>query len=321
MKKYKFIDLFSGIGGFHIAFENVGAECVFACDKDKWARQVYQANFNMPPDRLAEDITTVNPADIPDFDILCAGFPCQSFSILGRRKGFADEIRGTMFFYILEILKQRRPKAFFLENVKGLLTAQDGECFRIISESLQELGYSFNYKIVKGTDHNIPQVRQRVFIIGFLGDTVDSTFEFAPQVPLTKTLEEIFECQTINRKIARTMVSSFTGMPPQSFRCWDYYIVDGMGRRLTAKEGKRIMGFPDSFDMSSVSNERAIRQLGNAVIVPAIQANAEQLIKYLRKMDEKGLFSFNNLCKVVPVNDDFKTGIVNENLKLAENAA
>lgn len=319
MNKYKFIDLFSGIGGFHIAFENAGAECVFACDKDKWARQVYQANFNMPQERLAEDITKVNPADIPDFDILCAGFPCQSFSILGRRKGFADETRGTMFFYVLEILKQRRPKAFFLENVKGLLTAQDGQCFEIISKSLQELGYSFHYKIVKGTDHNIPQVRQRVFMIGFRDEkTANSGFNFAQPVPLTKTLEEIFECKTINRKIARTMVSSFTGMPPQSFRCWDYYIVDGVGRRLTAKEGKRIMGFPDSFDMSCVSNERAIRQLGNAVIVPAIQANAEQLLTYLRELEKKGLYSSSQVA-TMPSNDNVE--IANENTKMDAQAA
>ncbi len=121
MTQYKFIDLFSGVRGFDIAFENAGAKCVFACDKDKWARRVYQANFNMPPDCIADDITTLNPADIPDFDILCAGFPCQSFSVLGRRQGFADQTRGTMFFYILEILKQRRPRAFFFGKRKGVI--------------------------------------------------------------------------------------------------------------------------------------------------------------------------------------------------------
>lgn len=162
-RKFTFIDLFAGIGGFRIALESIGGKCVFSSEIDEHACQMYEANFG---DNPFCDITKLNPEDIPDFDILCAGFPCQSFSICGRQKGFIDKTRGTLFFDIVRILKFKKPKAFILENVKNLATHDKGRTLTVIIDTLNNLGYSVSYKVLNAKDFGVPQNRERIIIVG-----------------------------------------------------------------------------------------------------------------------------------------------------------
>ncbi|WP_300453739.1 DNA (cytosine-5-)-methyltransferase [Fusobacterium sp.] len=160
---YKFIDLFAGIGGFRIALEKIGFKCIFSAEIDKHACEVYKANFG---DNSYCDITELDPKTIPDFDLLCAGFPCQAFSISGKQKGFYDDTRGTLFFNICEILKEKKPKAFILENVKNLEKHDKGNTLRIMLDSLQKLGYTVNYKVLNARDFKSPQNRERIILVG-----------------------------------------------------------------------------------------------------------------------------------------------------------
>lgn len=162
-EKFTFIDLFAGIGGFRIALESIGGRCVFSSEIDEHACEMYKANFG---DDSYCDITKLDPSTIPDFDILCAGFPCQSFSICGKQKGFIDETRGTLFFDIVRILKKKRPKAFILENVKNLTTHDKGRTLTVIIDTLSNLGYSVNYKVLNAKDFGVPQNRERILIVG-----------------------------------------------------------------------------------------------------------------------------------------------------------
>lgn len=287
--KITFVDMFCGIGGFHFAFNNLGAKCVFACDNNKYARQTYELNFKeidrelFESGHFAEDITTVASDDMPDFDVFCAGFPCQPFSTAGYRKGFEDPNRGNMFFEVLRLIKAKRPRAFFLENVKGLTNHDKGRTFRIIQEKLTELGYSFHYKLVKGTDHNVPQLRARIYMVGFRDETTEnSKFVFPEPEPLTCTLSDILggKCDRVAARALMTMGWAKRIDAPFN---WSVYMVDGKEHMITVDESRRLMGFPETFkfpDSLSMSNRRI--QLGNAVIVPAIQATARKIIEYIQ---------------------------------------
>ena len=283
--KLKFIDLFAGIGGFHIAFSNAGAKCVFASEWDNAARKTYEANFQKTDPELFEsgnfagDITEVEPKKVPDFDILTGGFPCQPFSQAGHKKGFEDT-RGTLFFNIAQIIQEKQPKAFFIENVRNLLNHNDGKTFATIKKTIEEdLGYSFHYKIVKGTDFNIPQHRPRLFMVGFKDKNVK--FEFPNPVPLVKTMSDIFDAPC-EKKVGYTLRVGGKGSPITDRRNWDSYRVNGEVVRLGLKEGKRMMGLPEDF-VFPVSHSQAMKQMGNAVVVPAIQAVAEEIIKSLNE--------------------------------------
>lgn len=160
----KLYDLFSGIGGFRLPFEQLGYECVGSCEINKYAREIYKHNFGEYP--TDNDVTMVRPSELPDFDTLTAGFPCQAFSIAGKRMGFADT-RGTMFFEITRIISEKRPQTLLLENVKGLLNHDNGRTFITILNSLDELGYDVEWQVINGK-YYVPQNRERVFIIGHL---------------------------------------------------------------------------------------------------------------------------------------------------------
>ena len=164
----KFYDLFCGIGGFRIGMEKNGHECVGSCEIDEQARQVYTKNFGCEPEQ--RDATKLNPKELPDFDCLCAGFPCQSFSIAGKHGGFEDT-RGTLFFEIIRIARERKPSILFLENVKGLLSHNKGQTFETILKALDELGYWYEWQIINSQDYGVPQNRERVYIIGHLAGT------------------------------------------------------------------------------------------------------------------------------------------------------
>lgn len=284
-KKFKFIDLFAGIGGFHMAFHNVGAECVFVSEWDEAARKTYKANFEkVSPDIFIDegnlfvgDITKINAHDIPDFDILTGGFPCQPFSQAGLKKGF-NEARGTLFFDVARILKAKQPSAFFLENVRGLLSHNGGKTFDTIRRILtDDLGYSFYYKIVRASDFGVPQHRPRLYMVGFKDKSID--FHFPEPTGLKMTMSDVFEGNA-ERRIGYTLRVGGRGSDINDRRNWDAYIVDGEVKRLTPKEGLRMQGFPDDF-IFPVSNAQAMKQLGNSVAVPAVQVVAQEIIKEL----------------------------------------
>ncbi len=286
-KPITFIDLFAGIGGFHFAFHNLGAKCVFVSEWDEPARKTYETNFKkIEPNLFNEktftgDITKVNPKDVPDFDILTAGFPCQPFSQAGFKKGFTDS-RGTLFYDIVRIIKEKKPAAIFLENVSNLLKHDDGKTFATIKRIIEdELKYSFHYKIVRASDFNVPQHRARLFMVGFRNRNIK--FDFPEPIPLTKTMSDIFGGR-VPKKIGYTLRVGGRGSGIKDRRNWDSYLVNGKVKRLSPKEGKKMMGFPEDF-IFPVSDGQAMKQLGNAVAIPAIQATAKQIIKALKQYD------------------------------------
>ena len=289
---YKFIDLFAGIGGFHLALHDLGARCVFAAEINKHARSTYIHNHSkispelFAADNFAADIKEVTPGNIPDFDILCGGFPCQPFSQAGYKRGFHDahENRGNLFFDIIEIIKAKQPAAYFLENVRHIKNHDEGRTFKAIRAELEKLGYSFKWKMVKASDHGLPQHRPRIFMVGFKGETTEeSTFGFPPAEPLTTSMSDIFG-EPCNKTVGYTLRVGGRGSGLLDRRNWDSYSLSGREVRLTPKEGIKMMGFPGDFEFP-VSETQAMKQLGNSVAVSAVRATAAQMMAY---MDARG---------------------------------
>jgi len=292
---FTFIDLFAGIGGFHLAFHNLGGKCVFASEMDIHARKTYEHNFKKIEPELFEnrlfnnDIRNISPTDIPDFDILCAGFPCQPFSQAGFKRGFEDNHnseRGNLFFNIVDILEEKRPKAFFLENVRGLIKHDNGNTFKVIRNILEnELGYSFYFKIVKASDYGLPQLRPRAFMIGFRDESFLKGFNFPEKKPLKFNMSDVWNGQC-SREIGFTLRVGGRGSKIDDRRNWDSYLVDGEIRQIGIEQGKKMQGFPDDFEFP-VSKTQGIKQLGNSVAIDAIQIVAKQLITYLDTLTSK----------------------------------
>lgn len=304
--KFKFIDLFAGIGGFHLAMHRLGGECVFASEIDPFARKTYEKNFkSISPELFKnglfnDDIRKIAPQEIPDFDVLCAGFPCQPFSQAGFKRGFEDNHnseRGNLFFNIAEILEAKRPRAFFLENVRGLSTHDGGKTFKTIVDILRnELGYSVHYKIVKATDYGLPQHRPRTFIIGFRDDNeLEMGFSFPAQVPLKFTMSDVWE-GSCSREIGFTLRVGGRGSSIDDRRNWDSYLVNGKVCRLGPKEGKRMQGFPEDFEFP-VNNVQAMKQLGNSVAVDAIELVGKNLVNYMIDLNETSKLT-NNMSTI-----------------------
>jgi DNA (cytosine-5)-methyltransferase 1 len=290
---FKFIDLFAGIGGFHIACHNNGGRCVFASEKDKFARQTYTANFkDIAPDLFnkkgeptkyfAGDITKVDIDDIPDFDVLCAGFPCQPFSNVGLKKGFEDT-RGTLFFDIARIIEAKQPKAFLLENVRGLLNHDDGKTFKVITKTIKKLGYNFHYQVIRASDYGVPQHRPRLYMVGIRKDIKDD-FKFPEPVPLKFNLAKVFNGKTCNAEISRTLRVGGRRSGLNDRRNWDTYLVDGKEVFIGIEEAKKLQGFPNEF-VFPVSEMQAMKQLGNSIAIPAAQAIIKEIKKTINKKD------------------------------------
>lgn len=293
--KFTFIDLFAGIGGFHLAMHRLGGVCVFASEIDEYARLTYELNYRKISPKLFEnnlfnkDIRAVSTRDIPDFDILCAGFPCQPFSQAGQKRGFDDNHnseRGNLFFNIAEIIEAKRPKAFFLENVRGIVTHDGGNTFRVIREILEtELGYSFYFKIVQASDYGLPQLRPRAFMVGFRDEEFMRGFSFPPPTPLKFTMSDVWGGKC-TRKIGFTIRVGGRGSDIEDRRNWDSYSVDGKVRQLSYIEARKMQGFPDNFEFP-VSPTQAIKQLGNSVAVDAIEAVAKNMINYMKNLNPR----------------------------------
>lgn len=271
----KFFDLFSGIGGFHLGMEQAGHKCVGACEVDKHARQIYTKHF--PKTKIWNDATKINPEEIPNFDCLCAGFPCQTFSLAGNRFGF-KESRGTLFFEIARIAGQKKPRFLFLENVRGLLSHDRGKTFGTILATLDELGYDAQWQVLN-SKYFVPQNRERIFIIGYLRGT--------PR-PKIFPIKESYEGNSITRsktqgkgeriqnKISGTIDANY--FKGHATRTMIHRKSTKGIRRLTPLECERLQGFPDDFTIGPPNYER-YRCLGNAVTVPVIKYIAKRFIK------------------------------------------
>ena len=301
--KIRFIDLFAGIGGIRKAFEDTNTECVFSSEWDKFASKTYEENYGEKPDG---DITQINEKDIPDHDILLAGFPCQPFSHIGKREGFTHETQGTLFFDVLRILKEKRPKAFLLENVKGLVTHDNGNTFKVILKSLKkELGYSVFYRILDAQRFGLPQRRERIIIVGFRPDLKVDDFEFPEgsneRVAVGTILEENPKGYSISKHLQETYLFKKNDGKPQIIdknsdiqvntlvasyhkiqRLTGTFVKGGeTGLRLYSElECKRLMGFPDDFKVP-VSRTQMYKQFGNSVAVPMIKAVADKMKHFL----------------------------------------
>lgn len=305
---FTFIDLFAGIGGIRLAFENLGGKCVFSSEWNKDARDMYFANFGEYP---KGDITQISSNEIPNFDVLLAGFPCQPFSIIGDKEGFKHSTQGTLFFEIQRILKDKKPRAFMLENVRNLVSHDNGNTFNVILSSLKDLGYQVHYKILNALDFGLPQKRERIIICGFL-DEVDFNFSKVFYANTRKNLNDILESNVDkkyfvkeNIKISRlnrmkkTLEKPYIThenvggqVTPHHFSCAlragasaNYLLVNNE-RRLTEREMLRLQGFPDDFKIV-VSYTKLKSQAGNSVAVPVIEAVAKEMLKSLCAFDNK----------------------------------
>lgn len=295
--KFKFIDLFAGIGGFRMAFQNLGGKCIFSSEWDKFSQKTYEANFGEVP---FGDITKIDEKQIPNHDILLGGFPCQPFSIagvskknsLGRQHGFQDETQGTLFFDIARIIQTKRPKAFLLENVKNLVSHDKKRTFKVIKGALEELGYSIHTRVLDGK-HFVPQHRERIFIVGFDKKIFhgNEKFEF-PQLPKKEYAikdilqEEVEEKYTLSDKLwsylqehARKHKAKGNGfgfgltningisrtISARYYKDSSEILIpqDGKNpRRLTPRECARLQGYPEKF-IIPVSNNQTCKQFGD----------------------------------------------------------
>lgn len=287
---YTFIDLFAGIGGFHLALHNIGMKCVFASEIDETARKSYESNFQKVTPELFEnnlfnkDIYELNTDDIPKFNLLCGGFPCQPFSQIGKKKGFSEALegRGNLFYEILRIIKDKRPEGFFLENVRHLVNHDSGKTFNTIKNSLEKEGYSFNFKVIKASDFNLPQLRPRTFMVGFDKSKYgNEEFKFPEPVPLTTSMSDVFQAQC-TREIGFTLRVGGRGSAITDRRNWDGYIVNGKEVRLSPLEGLRMQGFPDNFILSD-SKVKSMKLLGNSVAVNVIENIGINIKSYLEQ--------------------------------------
>ncbi len=319
-QKFKFIDLFAGIGGIRLAFQNLGGKCVFTSEWDTYSKKTYDANFGEVP---FGDITKINESEIPDHDILLGGFPCQPFSIagvskknaLGRAHGFLDETQGTLFFDVARIIKHKKPKAFMLENVKNLVSHDKGKTFTVIKETLKELGYSIHFKVLDG-QHFVPQHRERIIIVGFRTEIFNNeeTFTFPKMGEKKFALRDILEQEvdpkyTLSDKLWNYLqeyakkhkakgngfgfgLANLDGisrtMSARYYKDGAEILIPQEGknpRRLTPRECARLQGFPDSF-IIPVSDNQAYKQFGNSVVTPLIQAVGKNIVKEILKINE-----------------------------------
>ena len=316
-KTIKFIDLFAGIGGMRIGFESAGAQCVLTCEISDTAMTTYKANYAPKHAHVyADNILTLESKDVPDHNILIAGFPCQPYSIAGLRKGLKDERGGDIFLAILRILKDKKPDAFLLENVKGMLNHDNGETFNFMLKSLKDCGYHVAKQVLNSMTHaNVPQNRERVFVVGFRDAQKLGQFKYPKEVPLTKTIhdcletiktadefyytEEKYDCakelkaamknkDTIyqwRRQYVRENKSNACPTLTANMGTGGHnvpLVLDDYGiRKLTPRETANFQGFPKTFKLPKLANSKLYHQFGNSVTVPLIGKIAKEIVKVL----------------------------------------
>ena len=297
----KFFDLFAGIGGFRVGLEAHGHECVGSCEIDKYARKIYGKNFGHEPEY--KDVRDIEAKDIQDFDILCAGFPCQSFSIVGNRMGFEDK-RGNLFFEIIRLAKEKRPSILLLENVKGLLSHEKGETFRIMLQTLDECGYDVSWQLLNSR-YFVPQSRERLYIIANLRGSSGrkilplgkvskrndkSRKELYAEDECSSTLTATYwkgygggrpmikESKPVQMNYRANVNSNMKARVQDRYETWtlttnsnDFTITDGdRVRKLTPTECERLQGFADDWT-KGISDTQRWKCLGNAVTTNVVE--------------------------------------------------
>ena len=302
---FRFVDLFAGIGGMRLAFEKVGGRCVFSSEWDRFAQETYECNFGEIP---FGDITKIHESEIPKFDVLTAGFPCQPFSSIGKRQGFEHKTQGTLFYDVARIIAHHKPKAFLLENVSGLITHNKGNTLSTIIEILEEMDYQVQYEVLDSADFGVPQKRRRIYIAGFNNRKIRKMdFRFPtprttrvgigkyvekghPELSISRHLQEAYiykeddgrpEVITANSDFpVKTLVASYHKIQ----RLTGTFVKDGPTglRLLSPNECKAIMGFPKSFKVP-VSRTQMYRQFGNSVAVPVVASVAKAMIKHVEE--------------------------------------
>lgn len=302
-----FIDLFAGTGGIRIPFDELGYNCVFSSEWDKFSQQTYEANFGHKP---WGDITQIHETEIPAHNLLLAGFPCQPFSHAGKKLGFEDT-RGTLFFDITRIVKHHKPKVILLENVKGFKGHDKGNTYRVVKETLENAGYQIFSKVLNARDFGVPQNRERIYIVGFNKDVFDEvTFNFPKPLGVETKVGDILE-QSVDPKYTISDklwaghkrrkqehqekgygfgYSLFNKDSPYTSTMSARYYKDGSEilieqegknpRKITPTEARRLQGYPDDYKIV-VSDTQAYRQFGNAVAVPVIRALAKEIHKVI----------------------------------------
>ena len=300
-----FIDLFAGIGGFRLALESLGGSCVYSSEWDKQAQNVYQENFG---ERPQGDITQVDEKTIPAHDICCAGFPCQAFSISGKMRGFEDS-RGTLFFDVARIVKEKKPKVVFMENVRNFARHDGGRTLKVVQKTMEDLGYDFYWKVLSARDYGVPQKRERVYMVCFRKDLGKINFEFPKPFPLERHVEDFLledspetaalydsrypmvlnpkkedkpSCRPIKLGIVnkggqgervystKGIAVTLSAYGGGVFAKTGGYLIGGKPRRLHPRECARLMGYPDSYKISKRPNQ-AYKQFGNSVVVDVLQ--------------------------------------------------
>lgn len=304
--KFTFIDLFAGIGGIRMAFERAGGVCVFSSEWDTFSQKTYEANFGEIP---SGDITEILPKDIPNFDVLTGGFPCQPFSSIGKRQGFLHATQGTLFYDVLRIIDYHKEcKAFLLENVPGLITHDDGNTFKTILDALDEAGYKVFHQVLNSANFCVPQQRKRIYIVGFKKELIgNASFIFPEGVPEKAYICDFLESNVMGYSISkrlqdgymnkkddgrpmlvdktsRVQVKTLVATYHKIQRLTGTFVKDGeTGMRLfTVNECKAIMGFPKDF-IIPVSRTQMYRQMGNSVAVPVVEAVAKKIAEKLNK--------------------------------------
>lgn len=311
MKKQRTIDLFAGIGGIRIGFEKAGFSTVFANDFDPKCKRTYDLNFKTVP-LTVEDIQKIKVKDLPDFDFVLGGFPCQAFSIAGYRQGFNDEKgRGNLFLDIARIIKERKPTGFLLENVKNLKNHDGGKTYTIIKDTLEGLGYYVTEKVLNSMEYgNIPQNRERIYIVGFKDKKYFDKFKYPNPIKLTKSISNLLE-KNVDEKYYYNGKPLFERLKISVKEKGKVYqwrrqyvrenksgvcptltanmgtgghnvpiIKDDKGiRKLTPRECARIQGFPNSYKLPNIADSALYKQFGNSVSVPVIEAVAKQIMK------------------------------------------
>ncbi len=305
LSKYTFIDLFAGLGGFRLALESLGAKCVYSNEWDKPAQDVYKENFGDTPEG---DITKVDEKTISDHDILCAGFPCQAFSISGKQRGFEDS-RGTLFFDVARIVKEKKPKIVFMENVKNFASHDGGRTLQVVKATMEKLGYTFYQKVLNAVNYGIPQKRERIYMVCFRNDLMVNNFKYPKPFKLTRHVEDFLlndESMVKNLYVDRAdtyyngeiddkysdksirlgvvnkggqgeriystkgIAITFSAYGGGIFSKTGGYLVNGRPRKLHPRECARLMGYPDSYKLSSSKNQ-AYKQFGNSVVIDVLQ--------------------------------------------------
>lgn len=313
----KFIDLFAGIGGMRIGFESAGGECVLTCEISDTAMTTYKANYSPKHAHVyADNILTLESKDVPDHNVLVAGFPCQPYSIAGLRKGLKDERGGDIFLAILRILKDKKPDAFLLENVKGMLNHDNGDTFKFMVKSLEDCGYKVTKEVLNSMTHaNVPQNRERVFVVGFRDSKKLADFKFPKEVELTKTIHDCLETAKTadefyytEEKYACAKELKASMKNKDTIYQWRRHyvrenksnacptltanmgtgghnvplVLDSFGiRKLTPRETANFQGFPKTFKLPKLANSKLYHQFGNSVTVPLIGKIAKEIAKVL----------------------------------------